>query len=127
MPLEEVKNKMDYILTSIKKLLGIDPKYSAFDDDIIIHINTVLIILNQLGIGPSEGFQVVNGDETWDEFTTTENENMVRTFVYLKVRLMFDPPTSSVLIDSINNMLAELEWRLYLEGDNKAKGGDNGE
>lgn len=118
---------MDYILTSIKKLLGIDPKYSAFDDDIIIHINTVFIILNQLGIGPVEGFQVVNGDETWDEFTTTENENMVRTFVYLKVRLMFDPPTSSVLIDSINNMLAELEWRLYLEGDNKAKGGDTSE
>lgn len=118
---------MDYILTSIKKLLGIDPKYSAFDDDIIIHINTVLIILNQLGIGPAEGFQVVNGDETWDEFTTTENENMVRTFVYLKVRLMFDPPASSVLIDSINNMLAELEWRLYLEGENKAKGGDTSE
>lgn len=118
---------MEYILTSIKKLLGIDPKYKAFDDDIIIHINTVFVVLNQLGIGPEKCFQVVNGYETWDEFTTTENENMVRTYVYLKVRLLFDPPTSSVLIDSINNMLAELEWRLYLEGDNKAKGGDKGE
>lgn len=118
---------MEYILTSIKKLLGVDPKYKAFDYDIMIHINTVFIILNQLGVGPEQCYQISSGFETWDEFTTTENENLVRTYVYLKVRLMFDPPASSVLIDSINNMIAELEWRLYLEGANKAKGGETSE
>ena len=118
---------MEYILPSIKKLLGINPEYTAFDTDIIIHINTVFAILNQLGIGPDGGFSIEHGYETWADYTTAENENMVRTFVYLKVRLMFDPPTSSVLMDSINNTLAELEWRLYLEGENKAKGGDTNE
>ena len=118
---------MEYILPSIKKLLGINPEYTAFDTDIIIHINTVFTILNQLGVGPKEGFAIVDGLEEWSDYTTKVNENAVRTFVYLKVRLMFDPPTSSVLMDSINNTLAELEWRLYLEGDNKAKGGDTSE
>lgn len=125
--MEEVRNKMDYILASIKKLLGIQPEYKAFDDDIIIHINTVFVILNQLGVGPDEGFSISHGHEKWSDYCTTKNENAVRTFVYLKVRLMFDPPTSSVLMDSINNTLAELEWRLYLEGENKAKGGDTSE
>ena len=125
--MEEVRNKMEYILPSIKKLLGINPEYTAFDSDIIIHINTVFGILNQLGVGPAEGFYVEHGYERWSDYTTANNENMIRTFVYLKVRLMFDPPTSSVLMDSINNTLAELEWRLYLEADNKAKGGDTNE
>ena len=118
---------MEYILASIKKLLGINPDYKAFDTDITIHINTVFAILNQLGVGPEEGFSITHGFEKWSDYCTTKNENMVRTFVYLKVRLMFDPPTSSVLMDSINNTLAELEWRLYLEGNNKAKGGDTSE
>ena len=116
---------MDNILTSIKKLLGINPEYQEFDQDIIMHINTVFMILNQLNIGPSEGFVIVDGLEEWGDYTTALNENAVRTFIYLKVKLMFDPPTSSVLMDSINNTLAELEWRLYLEGANKAKGGDD--
>ena len=118
---------MEYILPSIKKLLGINPEYEAFDVDITIHINTVFAILNQLGVGPEDGFSISGGSEKWSDYCTTKNENAVRTFVYLKVRLMFDPPTSSVLMDSINNTLAELEWRLYLEGDNKAKGGDMSE
>ena len=118
---------MDNILISIKKLLGINPEYQEFDQDIIMHINTVFMILNQLNIGPTEGFVIVDGLEEWADYTTALNENAVRTFIYLKVKLMFDPPTSSALIDSINNMLAELEWRLYLEGANKAKGGDDSE
>ena len=115
---------MDNILASIKKLLGINPEYKVFDDEITIHINSVFMILNQLGLGPDGGFAIVNGYEKWSDYCDSKNENAVRTFVYLKVRLMFDPPTSSALMDSINNMLAELEWRLYLEGDNKAKGVD---
>lgn len=115
---------MDNILDSIKKLLGIGTDYHAFDQDLIIHINTVFVILHQLNVGPSEGFFIEDGSEEWSDYSTLLNENMVRTFVYLKVRMMFDPPTSSALLDSINNTLAELEWRLYLEGDNKRKGGD---
>ena len=122
--MEEVRNKMESILDSIKKLLGIQPEYRAFDEDLIIHINTVFIILNQLNIGPEEGFMIVDGSESWDDFVKGINETMVKTYIYLKVRLMFDPPTSGVLIDSMNNMISELEWRLFLEGD---KGGDSDE
>lgn len=122
--MEEVRNKMESILDSIKKLLGIQPEYRAFDEDLIIHINTVFIILNQLNIGPEEGFMLVDGSESWDDFIKGINETMVKTYIYLKVRLMFDPPTSGVLIDSMNSMISELEWRLYLEGD---KGGENDE
>ena len=122
--MEEVRNKMESILDSIKKLLGIQPEYRAFDEDLIIHINTVFIILNQLNIGPEEGFMIVDGSESWDDFVKGINETMVKTYIYLKVRLMFDPPTSGVLIDSMNRMISELEWRLFLEGD---KGGENNE
>lgn len=108
---------MESILDSIKKLLGIQPEYRAFDEDLIIHINTVFVILNQLNIGPHGGFFIVDGSETWDDYTTKINEGMIRTYIYLKVRLMFDPPTSSALIESMNSMISELEWRLYVEGD----------
>ena len=122
--MEEVRNKMESILDSIKKLLGIQPEYRAFDEDLIIHINTVFIILNQLNIGPEEGFMIVDGSESWGDFVKGINETMVKTYIYLKVRLMFDPPASSVLVESMNSMISELEWRLFLEGD---KGGDNDE
>lgn len=118
---------MDSILDSIKKLLGIPAEYTAFDDDIIMHINTVFVVLNQLNIGPPEGFFITDSDSSWEDFMTDINEAMIRTFIYLKVRLMFDPPTSSALIESINGMLSELEWRLYVIGDEKARGGDNDE
>ncbi len=119
---------MESILDSIKKLLGMPPEYRAFDEDLIIHINTVFIILNQLNIGPSDCFFIEDGTESWDDFITSVDEGMIRTFIYLKVRLMFDPPTSSALIESINGMLSELEWRLYVVGDEKAReGGDNDE
>lgn len=122
--MEEVINKMESILDSIKKLLGIQPEYRAFDEDLIIHINTVFIILNQLNVGPEEGFMIVDGSESWDDFIKGINETMVKTYIYLKVRLMFDPPTSGVLVESMNSMISELEWRLFLEGD---KGGENNE
>ena len=114
---------MDSILDSIKKLLGIQPEYRAFDEDLIIHINTVFAILNQIGIGPQEGFFIVDETTNWDEYMSDINQASVRTYVYLKVRLLFDPPGSGILVDSINRMLSELEWRLYLEGDSP-KGGE---
>lgn len=114
---------MDSILDSIKKLLGIQPEYRAFDEDLIIHINTVFAVLNQIGIGPREGFFIVDESTNWDEYMSDINQASVRTYVYLKVRLLFDPPGSGILVDSINRMISELEWRLYLEGDSP-KGGE---
>lgn len=110
---------MESILLSIKKLLGIMPEYTNFDDDIIIHINTAFAILNQLGVGPKNGFMIVDENSSWNEYTTENNLNMIKTYIYLKVRLLFDPPTSSALIESINRTLSEIEWRIFLEGDPK--------
>lgn len=109
---------MDSILVSIKKLLGIDSAYTAFDADVIIHINTAFAVLNQLGVGPAEGFMIEGEDESWDEYITTNNFSMVKTFVYLKVRLAFDPPSSTALIESMQRTLDELTWRLEVEGQN---------
>ena len=107
------------ILLSIKKLLGIMPDYTQFDDDIIIHINTAFATLNQLGVGPSEGFMIEDMFAEWQEYATSKNLTMIKTYIYLKVRLLFDPPTSSALVESINRSIAELEWRIFLEGDPK--------
>lgn len=116
---------MDSILKSIKKLLGIHPDYTQFDIDLIIHINSVFVILQQLNIGPPNGFLIEDDSATWSDYVTGLDEIMVRTYVYLKVRLLFDPPTSGSLIESINAMIAELEWRLYVVGDEKkTEGGE---
>lgn len=108
---------MDSILTSVKKLLGIQEKYTNFDADIIMHINTVFAALNQLGVGPELGFMIESNTETWDKYITNYNINMVKSYMYLRVRLLFDPPTSSVLMESMNRSIAELEWRLNVEVD----------
>lgn len=105
------------ILTSIKKLLGIDEQYEHFDQDLIIHINTVLMILNQIGIGHT-GFFIQSKEETWEDFVVDlKNIQAVKTYVYLKVRLIFDPPLNSSIIESINRTLSELEWRLNITVD----------
>lgn len=120
---------MDSILQSIKKLLGIQPEYDVFDQDILIHINTAFAILNQLNIGPPDGFYVADKDVTWATYITSCNLTMIRTFVYLKVKLIFDPPSSTAVIESINRTLGEIEFRLYVEGDpirTTVKGGEDG-
>lgn len=104
---------MDSILTSVKKMLGITEDYKHFDQDIIMHINSVFMILNQLGIGPAEGFSISSDVETWDEFTNDDlTIESVKSYVYLKVSLLFDPPTSSNIMDAKNRLASELEWRL---------------
>lgn len=106
---------MESILTSIKKLLGISEDYEQFDADIIMHINTVFLNLTQLGVGPSKGFFIEDSSATWSDFIDVEDNaqlQAVKTYVYLKVKLLFDPPLSSSVIESINRMIAELEWRL---------------
>lgn len=109
---------MDSILTSIKKMLGIAEEYTNFDADLIMHINSVFMILAQLGVGPSEGFFIEDDTATWDEFIQDKKEiNSVKSYVGLKVRLLFDPPTSSSQIDNANKLINELEWRLNSAGD----------
>lgn len=104
---------MDSILTSIKKLLGIDEEYTQFDDDIIMHINSVFLNLTQLGVGPPEGFSIEDDAATWEDFIEDNIQlQAVKSYMYLKVKLLFDPPLSTSVIESMNRMIAELEWRL---------------
>ena len=118
---------MESILTSIKKLLGITEEYEHFDMDIIIHINSVLSILSQLGIGSPEGFIIENKTALWSDFISDNPDlGLVKTYVYFKVRMLFDPPLSSVVKDSINQVIGELEWRLQIKADPIPNGlGDN--
>ena len=109
---------MESILTSIKKLLGIDEEYTHFDTDIIIHINSVLMTLNQLGIGPVDGFSITDDTETWGDFLEDVTIlEAVKTYVLVKVRMMFDPPTSSVVLQAFERIANEMEWRLTLQGE----------
>lgn len=113
---------MDSILTSIKKLLGISEEYTHFDSDLIMHINSVFMILNQLGVGPSEGFTITGDYETWEEFTSDNLAiESVKSYIYLKVKLLFDPPSSSAVMESINRQISELEWRLNLSVDTRGE------
>ena len=111
---------MESILTSIKKLLGIAEEYEHFDPDIIMHINSVFMILNQIGVGPSEGFTIEDETSVWTDFIPeTLRLEAVKTYVYLKVRLLFDPPLNSTVIESINRTISELEWRLNVAVESK--------
>ena len=104
------------ILTSIKKLLGIPEEHEHFDADIIMHINSVFMILSQLGVGPIEGFKISDKSTTWDEYMQdSTNIESVKSYVYYKVKLLFDPPTGSAVMESINRIISELEWRLNVE------------
>lgn len=108
------------ILTSIKKLLGLSKEYEAFDTDIIIHINTVFGILNQLGVGPSEGFKIEDDLATWEMFINDVNDlESVKTYIYLKVKTIFDPPLNSSVLQSYKESIKELEWRLNAEVENQ--------
>lgn len=101
------------ILLSTKKILGLDPDYVPFDLDIITHINTAFSILNQLGVGPVEGFSIVDETTQWGDYLVPLNQlQMVRTYIYLKVRVLFDPPQTSFLLESANTQIKEYEWRL---------------
>lgn len=101
------------ILDSVKKNLGIDDDYDVFDNDIVMYINGVFSTLNQLGIGPTEGFAIEDGTATWDELLGTDLRlNSVKTYTYLVVRLIFDPPATSFTIEAMNRQIKELEWRI---------------
>jgi hypothetical protein len=110
---------MDSILTSIKKLLGIVEDYTHFDDDLIMHINSVFSILTQLGVGPSEGFMITGKNETWNDFMDSSTPESIKTYVHYKVKLLFDPPLSSTVMESMNRLISELEWRLNFDAESK--------
>lgn len=109
---------MESILNSIKKLLGVAEGYDIYDVDIIMHINSVLMILTQLGVGPEEGFYIEDSSETWEDFIGDDRRlNAIKSYVYLKVRLLFDTPPGSATIESINRQINELEWRITVAAE----------
>ncbi len=105
------------ILNSIKKSIGIMPEYTSFDDSLIMHINSVFMILSQVGVGPSKGFIISDATAEWSDFVspTDENYESVKSYVAMKVRLLFDPPSSSTHMECIKQLISELEWRLNFE------------
>ena len=106
------------ILSSVKHSVGITDEYTHFDDIITIHINTVLATIYQLGAGPASGFAVTTGDETWtDFFGDSPKLNLIKSYVCLSVRMLFDPPTAGTLTDAINRQIDELEWRINVAVD----------
>lgn len=111
---------MDSILNSIKKMLGIDSSYTHFDSDLIMHINSAFMVLNQLGVGPSNCYNITGEYELWTDFIEEIAQiAAVKTYVYQKVRLIFDPPTSSAHMEALKNSIAEFEWRLNAAAESK--------
>ena len=104
------------ILNSTKKVLGLDASYTVFDQDVIMHINAAFSILQQLGVGPVEGFMIEDDTAVWDDFIlivgSEPSQSLVKTYVQLKARMLFDPPATSYLIEAMTNQIKEYEWRL---------------
>jgi hypothetical protein len=101
------------ILKSTKKILGLAEDYTAFDQDVITHINASFSILNQLGVGPVESFMINDDVTVWADYDVPDNQlHLVKTYIYLKTRLLFDPPSTSFLIEATNSQIKEYEWRL---------------
>lgn len=117
---------MESILDSIKKLLGISEEETHFDTDIIMHINSVFSILGQMGVGPTKSFSIQDNKATWDDFIEDDADfNNVKTYMYLKVRMLFDPPASSSVLSAMERMISEHEWRLHVAAMDKTLGGQN--
>lgn len=112
---------IESILNSTKKTLLIEPEYEAFDDIIITHINSVFSDLEQLGIGPAGGFMIQDASAVWDDFLEGDPRyNAVKTYVYLRVRLLFDPPATSFAINSMEKQAERMEWRLNVTREHTA-------
>lgn len=115
---------MESILTTIKKMLGLEESYEVFDDEIIVHINSAFMMLNQLGVGPKDPFYISDKTAKWSDFTKNfTNIESVKSFIYIQVRILFDPPTSSFVLDALTRQAAEYAWRLNIQPNG---GDDNG-
>ena len=112
----------DSIVVTIKKMLGLEDDYTPFDTDVIVQINAALMSLTQLGVGPKEGFLVTDYSETWSDFITSEVKlGAVKTYIYLKVKMMFDPPTNSYVMDAMKQQAEEIGWRLNVQAESVEK------
>lgn len=106
------------ILTSTKKILGLAEDYTAFDLDVITHINSAFSTLTQLGIGPAAGFMIEDETSDWSDFVDVEANpqfNAIKSYVYLRTRMLFDPPTTSFLLDAYTKQIEQMEWRLNVD------------
>jgi hypothetical protein len=109
------------ILDSVKKVLNLGSDYTPFDQDIIMHINSVFSALNQLGVGPESGFMIEDKDAIWSDFLGTDMRlNNIKTYVYLRVRMLFDPPTIGYLVQAMQEQIKELEWRINVQREGVA-------
>lgn len=110
---------MDSILNTTKKLLGIQESDTNFDDILVTHINSVFAILNQLGVGPKNGFYINGSEEKWSDFISEEGNLLknIQTYMYMKVRLVFDPPTMSAVLSALKESIAEYESRINMVVD----------
>lgn len=118
---------MESILNSVKSHIGISETDTHFDPDIIIHINSVFSILKQMGVGPVTTFSIVDDKAIWNEFLDDDDFNEVKTYMYLKVKMVFDPPTNSNVMNAMKEQISELEWRLTASASNKATEEDEDE
>lgn len=104
------------ILNSVKKVCGLSASDVSFDDDLMLHINSILSVLTQLGIGPEDGFMIEDDVATWEDFLGTDKLfNGVKTYVYLRTRILFDPPATSFVIEAMEKQISEFEWRLSVQ------------
>lgn len=111
---------MTSILKTIKKLLGIPDDQTNFDVDLIVHINSVLMTLNQIGVGPEEGFIIADEFANWEDFVSEgEKLELIKSYIYLRVRLLFDPPLSSSVLAAMERTISEFEWRLNVKAESK--------
>lgn len=112
---------MESILTSIKKMLGLTEEYKHFDVDIVTHINSTFRVLHQLGVGPSKAFRITDADAIWSDFIAEDCEGFdeVKTYVYQRVKMLFDPPLSSAHMSALKESIAEFEWRLQIEAEDQ--------
>lgn len=111
------------ILESIKTLLSIERDFLGFDDEIIMHVNSAFFTLNQIGVGPKSGFSIIDSSKEWKDFLgEREDLEAVKTYIYLKVRLIWDPPQMGYLVEAINEQIKQLEWRLLIQGESNEEG-----
>lgn len=104
---------MESILNSTKKVLGLNEGYTAFDQDVVTHINAAFSVLNQLGVGPADGFYIADEAPVWADLEVPDNQlNLIKTYIYLKVRYLFDPPGTSFHLSAMQKQIEEFEWRL---------------
>lgn len=106
------------ILNTIKRMLGLEPDYTPFDTEILIHINSVFMVLQQLGVGPKDGFSITGPDEVWSDYIgDTKNLEALKSYIYLRVKTVFDPPQSGTAMEAMKQQIDEYTWRLNVAVD----------